>query len=62
MVEGLTNLIEFFVLFPKVIVFLPKLLQLVLVVEALLGQLPDLNLIVLGIEKLPLRLFQLHPQ
>lgn len=55
MVKGLANLI-------KLLILLPKLLQLVLVVVTLLGELPDLHLVVLSVEELPLCFFELHPQ
>lgn len=62
MVKGLANLIKLLILLPKLSHFLPKLLQLVLVVVTLLCELPDLHLVVLSVEELPLRLFELHPQ
>jgi hypothetical protein len=50
MVKGLANLVKFFIFLSKVMNGLPKLFELVLIVEALLSQLSNLDLIVLGVE------------
>jgi hypothetical protein len=50
-VKALANLIEFFILVPKWSKNVLVLFQLVLAVEAFLGQLSDLDLVVLGVEK-----------
>lgn len=50
MVKGLANLIEFLILLPIFDLNVPKIFQLVLIVETLLSKLSNLNLIALSIE------------
>jgi len=50
MIKGLANLIKFFILLSMFELKVPKLFQLVLVIETFLSKLSNLNLIALSIE------------
>lgn len=62
MVKGLANLIEFLILLPIFDLKVPKIFQLVLIVETLLSKLSNLNLIALSIEQLPFSFLELNPE